>query len=1036
MHRQGRGRMRRVSALPILLLLLTLVVGLVSVALVPVAAQESADPSSSQTVLTSDAATTGGGTAATAATSSETLAAAVTDADGTATTDVAGQVPTPLLQVQSDDGLTPQADAVCQIGTTTYETLGAALTAATDGQTIEMLVSDYTFITTDSKTISGKSITLTTAASVGSNCTITRDPTVSSTMITVGTGTLTMTNLTIEGSSASFTANHQAFVMAAKGNISATNCTFNNISNTKKTGEQYRGGVFYGTWNVTTGLTLNNCTFKNCSANYGAVVLSYSTVNAAGCTFDGCVATGGSGGAFYVANPGSLTLTDSTFYGCTAVGSGGAVYGEASTSVSVDGCTFGKEGSGCSATGDGGAIYMPSNSTSLEVSNSAFSYCTSSGGKGGAITSGAPIDTIKGTAKRPLTIENCSSSGNGGGVYLGTSAASATIADVIISSCTSGISGGGLFVDGTTGTVDRLEMTDVTITGNTAAKYGGGAYTCGATLTNCAITGNEAKTARGGGLETYGQPTVIDGCTISDNICAAGGGGIDTNNTAPLTITNTTISGNTATSSTADGGGILLMGNYGTPYLHLGDGVTITGNTCGRQALGGGIGMTKSGSHIYVSGKVVVKDNKTAAGLVSNTEVYNRSTLPSAYSVEVEGALADGSSIGIITRDGAKGELCVKGAAASTTTGSTAYTLTETSDIAYFSHDRVTRGEDDARLIVWNSADSTYVLGGSQYQVQYWFEEKSSYVEDETLRTDDIDYAGTVVDQACIERSFSGYTFNKLQYSTDSGVTWTDMPAGYSLPNADGTLIRALYDPITYKVTFVSEDTARGTVGGTTTQDVATGQEVPAGSVTVTPTTIDWFFIGWSYVMTDDAGKITTGYVYDYKDLPIEGATAFTAMFAKQPFASILTAGGGSVAITKGSSVPYVPDAQLSDKYEWEASQATTFEAMAAIRADEHYHVKSITAVMPTAESDNSLALDLSLITAQALHPTSSGATATLSLNTAKTYGTIHVESLPKAVSLLVEFAQDPRTRSPSIPTTGRTPRSTRSMTTSMTATS
>ncbi|MCI1226073.1 MAG: InlB B-repeat-containing protein [Atopobiaceae bacterium] len=1014
MRRQDRGGARRTSALPVLLFLLALVIGLTSVVLVPVAAQESVDPSSSQTVLTSDAAITGEGAATTAVASSETLAAAVTEADGTATTDAAEQASTPLLQVQSDDELTPQADAVCKIGTTTYETLAAAFTAAADGDTIEMLVASYDL--PSCITLASKAVKLTTDLTATGNvkCQINRTSAVGAgnPMMKVTTAnTLTLDNLVVDGGGTAMGAQCYAFGMtAANSAITVTNCTFQNINNTKISGgDQRRGGVFYGQPGVNT-LSLTGCSFDGCSAWFGGAVLSYGTVTATDCKFNGCVTTGSAAGALYVGNGGSLTVRSSEFYGCTAA-TGGAISCEQTTSVSVDGCTFGKEGSGCSAASDGGAIYIPSDSSSLEVTNSAFSYCTSSGGKGGAITSGAPINTIKGTAERSLTIENCSSSGNGGGVYLGTSAASATMADVTISSCTSGNSGGGLFVDGTTGGVDRLKMTDVTIKDNVATKYAGGAYTCGATLTNCTITGNEAKTARAGGLETYGRPTAINGCTISDNVCAAGGGGIDTNNTASLTITNTTISGNTATSSTADGGGILLMGNYGTPYLHLGDGVTITGNVCGRQALGGGIGMTKSGSHIYVSGKVVVKDNKTAAGLISNTEVYNRSNLLSTYSVEVEGALVDGSSIGIITRDGAKGELCVKGAAESTTTGSTAYTLTETSDIAYFSHDRVTRGEDNARLIVWNSTDSTYVLGGSQYQVQYWFKGTSDYAEDETLRTDDVDYAGTVIDQAGIERSFSGYKFNKLQYSTDSGVTWTDMPKGYALPDADGTLIRVLYDPITYKVTFVSEDAARGTVGGTTTQDVATGQEVASGTVTVTAETADdWFFTGWSYVTTYDDETTSSGYAYDYSTVPIEGATVFTARFAKQPFASIITSGGGSVSVTSGATAEDVPDGQLSDVYEWTAGTQTSFAAAGAFRAEPHYHISGISTVRPAASGDTNVT-DVTVAdgTVTTLNPDdSSGAQATLSLNADRTYGTLLVTKLPKAVSIRVTFEKDP----------------------------
>lgn len=992
----------------------------------------------------------------------------------------------------NDDELTPQADPVCQIGTTTYTTLGAALTAATDGQTIEMLVSDYTFTNTDCTSISGKSITLTKAASV-TTCTITRST--KATMVTVGTGTLTMKNLTIEGGGSTLAANNQTFVMAADGKISAQNCTFQNIVNAKSTGGQYRGGVFYGTQFVSSELTLNSCTFNNCSANYGGVCLSYSKVSASGCTFTGCAATGNGGGAFFVGASGSLTATDSSFYGCTATGNGGAINCEYPTSVSVDGCTFGSQESPCKAAGNGGAIYMPDGSTLLKVTNSAFSYCTATNGAGGAIESSATTNTFEGTAEKPLTIKNCSSGSNGGGIYIfgnvtgttvshvrvadcssnlsgggiclsvtnpttstatvsdlsvsnckatnnsggfysncGTTSLNGTVAEPItitgcnagnnggglllastvttgtmtnttISSCTAGNSGGGLYVDGTSTTADRLTATDVTISNNTATKYGGGAYTAGATLTNCSITGNTATNARGGGLETFGQPTTITGCTISNNTSGNSGGGIDTNGPGPLTISSTTISGNQATGSSADGGGIFMTSyTSGAAVVHLGDETNITGNTCGRNTIGGGIGCDNASGQLYVSDVVKVTGNTNKAGLASNVGLRNTSSSKSNYEVYVEGTgLKAGSAIGVITNDGAKGELCVKGA--------DSYTLTATSDIDYFTHDRITRGEELARLILWDADTSTYILGGSQYQVQYWFNDGTNYVENEDLRVDDVDYAATVIDQAALKKTFSGYTFTKLQYSTDNGTTWTDMPAGYTLPDADGTLIRALYDPITYQVTFVSEDTTHGTVSGATTQQIQTGRKVTDGTVTVTPITADdWFFTGWSYTTTHDDSSTTMGYAYDYSTVPIEGATVFTARFAKQPFASIITSGGGAVSVTAGAAAEDVPDGQLTDVYEWEAGSQTKYTATGAFRAAPHYHVTAISTVRPAATGDTNVTeLDIASSTAQTLNPVdTSGAQAVISMNAAKTYGTIQVSNLPKAVSIRVTFEKDP----------------------------
>jgi hypothetical protein len=159
------------------------------------------------------------------------------------------------------------------------------------------------------------------------------------------------------------------------------------------------------------------------------------------------------------------------------------------------------------------------------------------------------------------------------------------------------VSGGGASrvfqVDG----LVTASISGLTITGGSSAGYGGYGVGGGgllnngtATLTNCTVSGNSAGSyASGGGLLNNGTATLID-CTVSGNTAGGsffgGGGGGVANGTyffapdATLTITNCTLSGNSAYS----GGG---LHNSGTAKL---TNCTISGNSAnGFVSYGGGV---------------------------------------------------------------------------------------------------------------------------------------------------------------------------------------------------------------------------------------------------------------------------------------------------------------------------------------------------------------------------------------------------------------------------------------------------------------
>jgi hypothetical protein len=163
-------------------------------------------------------------------------------------------------------------------------------------------------------------------------------------------------------------------------------------------------------------------------------------------------------------------------------------------------------------------------------------------------------------------------------------------------------------VDAVTAAIRRL-----TITGGSASdssQNGGGLYNNGGTVTidGCAINGNSA--ALGGGLYDYNATLAITATTIDDNTAAYGGGLYNNsyNATSLVTITDTTIGGNSATSS---GGG--LEDNSGGLASNNGGVISISGCTVrGNSAVLGG-GLHSYGGMVTVA-RSAIHDNAATDG--------------------------------------------------------------------------------------------------------------------------------------------------------------------------------------------------------------------------------------------------------------------------------------------------------------------------------------------------------------------------------------------------------------------------------------
>jgi hypothetical protein len=205
---------------------------------------------------------------------------------------------------------------------------------------------------------------------------------------------------------------------------------------------------------------------------------------------------------------------------------------------------------------------------------------------------------------------------SGGGISFG-GRAILTIANCAITGNSSQNSGGGIACGGAAFGASRVNIINSTFSGN-SAEYGGAVYVdgigfygyagCVATITNSTISGNTA-TGVGGGIYNVGGLT-ISNSTLSGNSAtvdvAGGGGGIF--NYGNLTIANSTISGNSASL----GGGVRSTG--GTPltpgFLRITNS-TISGNSASE---GGGLHLNFSTYTAQKSKSSIIALNTSANG--------------------------------------------------------------------------------------------------------------------------------------------------------------------------------------------------------------------------------------------------------------------------------------------------------------------------------------------------------------------------------------------------------------------------------------
>jgi hypothetical protein len=233
----------------------------------------------------------------------------------------------------------------------------------------------------------------------------------------------------------------------------------------------------------------------------------------------------------------------------------------------------------------GGGIYSQLNESSLTITNSVISNNTAAGEGGGIYIHSGVLNL------QNVTIDNnhvTDSTSVGGGINIGSNVPTPVTFNNLTISNNSAVSGGGGLISYTSLTIFNSVVFNNSVAGGTNLNdgRGGGMYLTGSsktyTLTNVTISGNSASHAvssgvGGGGIVTN-QTLNLTNVTITGNTSQGGGGGIY----GTANMLNTIIAGNTSTSAASEDCAGTLNSSHGHNMIQVITTCTLTGTTTGN----------------------------------------------------------------------------------------------------------------------------------------------------------------------------------------------------------------------------------------------------------------------------------------------------------------------------------------------------------------------------------------------------------------------------------------------------------------------
>jgi hypothetical protein len=379
--------------------------------------------------------------------------------------------------------------------------------------------------------------------------------------------TAVINDLTIQNGR--YTASPVTYGAGVRVDVGAANSTFNRVvirANQDGTG----GGGLAISGAAGSVTTLNNCTVSNNTAGGplagsaigGGILLdTSSTLNVNSSTIVSNTVSGTSSSAIPagggISSTGTLTLTNSNV--------------TTNTSTSTD------------LTSTAGGLYVYGGTTTIVGSTISGNIAVVTAGTGTAVAGGiyslqATLNITDSNVLSNHSVNNITpaSASNGGIRAVATTIASVTnITNSTIANNTSGGDGGGVANFATSTANSTLNITRSTIRNNAAngtSGYGGGVVNAGVSstgglaltnITNSTVSTNTANTYGGGVFNTgTGATTTINFSTIARNTATQIGGGIFQNSTGTTNLKNSIIADNTATVLGNDIYGIITSQDY------------------------------------------------------------------------------------------------------------------------------------------------------------------------------------------------------------------------------------------------------------------------------------------------------------------------------------------------------------------------------------------------------------------------------------------------------------------------------------------
>jgi hypothetical protein len=258
--------------------------------------------------------------------------------------------------------------------------------------------------------------------------------------------------------------------------------------------------------------------------------------------------------------------------------------------------------------------------------------------------------------KSTLTVRNCTLSGNravyGGGIHNSTLSGDGTATLTLINCTFSGNSAtdGGAVQNQSSGGNATVSLTNCILTGNSASTNGGGinnvssVNTASITLNNCVVSDNSADSGGGITSRSAGGTTIVvaNDCTSTGNQATApfgAGGGIRLEAGGSLTVTNSTLTANSAGS-----GGAIALENGG-PTVAL-DNSTMSLNNAifsggALYSEGGGVIVT----NCTISGNAVSSGNGSGGGIFNEGSGHDLGRVDIINSTIAGNAAATGGGI-------------------------------------------------------------------------------------------------------------------------------------------------------------------------------------------------------------------------------------------------------------------------------------------------------------------------------------------------------------------------------------------------------